>query len=430
MKQLYPNESKSIQHCIKLIVVNLNVNVEVAYSKSDAFYTREKTRDYTKTHMLRAIEVLVNDGYIKISKRGSKNIAFKKGISSRIRRKLKLHKDFPKSKTYQIYLRKLPLLRVDDVSIHTAQQAQIMEVTINTKPKTNTTTNIVATKLTINKTNNTATHSVNNTVHTIPLRRYFNGSFCLNYDYFHKMKLDFGRLNLNRTYLRGVGLTRVFVDGDGCGRWYQLHGRSYQQLSKAERIQILLNGDEVAELDYSAMHPHILCAWEKQTTPQNFYESVVNALIVTFPSITRDVVKKVVLMSINAKSKAQLNRAIAKDSFEERKANKTRIKEGRATKSILVDDIKTCGASSEDIVKAFQTSYPFLSKYVYSQSANKLMLVESEIMTLVLEELKKLEIPALPIHDSVLFPKQHATQVKQVMLDCYKKKTGFDIEVK
>jgi hypothetical protein len=58
------------------------------------------------------------------------------------------------------------------------------------------------------------------------------------------------------------------------------------------------------------------------------------------------------------------------------------------------------------------------------------MLVESEIMTAVLWELMNRDIPAVPIHDSLLFPKIHRDQVMQVMKDIYRQQTGFDIEVK
>jgi hypothetical protein len=58
------------------------------------------------------------------------------------------------------------------------------------------------------------------------------------------------------------------------------------------------------------------------------------------------------------------------------------------------------------------------------------MLTESEIMGSVLMELMKLAIPAVPIHDSVVFPKSDAETVKQVMRDCYKRHTGFTIDVK
>jgi hypothetical protein len=82
------------------------------------------------------------------------------------------------------------------------------------------------------------------------------------------------------------------------------------------------------------------------------------------------------------------------------------------------------------IIDAFKKVHPLIAKYVYSQSANKLMLEESEIMTSVLLKLKEREIPSVPIHDSLLFPIVHTDVVKQVMLECYNEHTHFDIQVK
>ena len=40
-----------------------------------------------------------------------------------------------------------------------------------------------------------------------------------------------------------------------------------------------------------------------------------------------------------------------------------------------------------------------------------------------------LGIPALPVHDSIIAPKRHRGQVKQVMEDAYRERTGFGITV-
>jgi len=83
--------------------------------------------------------------------------------------------------------------------------------------------------------------------------------------------------------------------------------------------------------------------------------------------------------------------------------------------------------SPKVILQAFQQANPTISNYIYSALANLLMLIESEIMTEVLWELMNRDIPAVPIHDSLLFPKMHRDKV---MKDIYRQQTQFNIQVK
>ncbi len=57
------------------------------------------------------------------------------------------------------------------------------------------------------------------------------------------------------------------------------------------------------------------------------------------------------------------------------------------------------------------------------------MLEESEVMTEALLRLMDQSISALPVHDSLIAPKRHRGQVKQVMEDAYREHTSFGITV-
>jgi len=206
---------------------------------------------------------------------------------------------------------------------------------------------------------------------------------------------------------------------------------SYQQLNKQERVKVRINGQDVSELDYSAMHPHILYAWEGLQCPNDFYERTALELGIPYNASTKPAVKGVTLMSINASDEPTLEKAIKNESRKERKSNKTRANEGRQSHLVLEDELTKLSIDFRAVVSAFVTAHPIVAnKYLYTNIPNKLMLKESEIMTSVLLELMKRNIYAIPIHDSVLFPKQYAPDVKQVMLDCYLKNTGFAIGVK
>ena len=84
----------------------------------------------------------------------------------------------------------------------------------------------------------------------------------------------------------------------------------------------------------------------------------------------------------------------------------------------------------KDVVDAIKIAHPVIAKYIYSAMANKLMLVESDIMTSVLFKLMELGIPALPIHDSVIVPSRCEDVARRVMQDVYFESTGFEISIK
>lgn len=412
---MYGSKKLPVKHCIKLLITNLLAQGMIAYSKDTHFYTKHCTEYYTYAHFLCAVNILVKDKYALETHKGSKNKAFESGISSRLNPRDEINQEFALEKIeYKIDLKSLPLLVIDKKPIFSVEELNSVKVqhSINTI--------------------NIHIHSHSNTQHSnlslsTPYHTFFRDSELLNRNYFNNMELDFSRLNLPKKYLDCVGLTKIFNAGE-CGRWFQKGGYSYQQLSEEERGQILLNGYEVAELDYSAMHPNILYAWEKTQAPRDLYGGVLNLL-----NLNREdkfVVKKTILLSINADSYRSLSSAINFDKKEEGQANETRRKEGRPEKLILYDEQKRLDLKPDVIVNAFTEVHPVIAKYVYSASANKLMLEESEIMTLVLLELMKQGIPALPVHDSLLFPKQHKDGVRQNMLDFYEKHTGFEITVK
>ena len=132
-----------------------------------------------------------------------------------------------------------------------------------------------------------------------------------------------------------------------------------------------MNTMQVAQLDYSAMHPNLLYTWEKKQAPNNLYQMVIDELTANGHQCDKFIVKKVILTSINADSRQDLARAINKDKKDELKANVTRIKEGRMARAILYDELAKYKLDKYTIIDAFQKVHPDLAKYVYSCSSNK-----------------------------------------------------------
>jgi hypothetical protein len=409
----YSTKKAGVRYCIALILTNLIKRGIVAYSRSNRYYQDRRTKYFTKTNLLCAVDLVKKDGYA-FTRPGSKNIKYDKGIASRLFPLDKIN-ELPKTFEASIDFSKFPLLEIDGDKIYSLRD--LNKYVTSASPLSPTPT-------TISLSSHSLSHNGNIYAQTLKVARR------LNRKYFNKMVLDFTLLpDLRFIPLNKVGLTRVFNSNE-CGRWYQLGGLSYQQLSENERSKILLNGSEVAELDYSAMHPHILYAWEGRQCPDNFYEMIAEKLGVEYNQDTKFVIKRVTLSAINASSEVNLKKAILYDKHIELRANDTRRKEGRAERPILSDELKRLAIDFKDIVEAFKRAHPIIAKYIYSNSANRLMLTESEVMTKVLCSLMYREIPSVPIHDSVLFQKHYKDVVRQVMLDNSQKVTGFKIIVK
>jgi hypothetical protein len=252
------------------------------------------------------------------------------------------------------------------------------------------------------------------------LDRIYEEALKLNRDYWNKIVIDTRHIDPRQKCFNHVGLTRIFKDG-GVWRWFQKGEMSFQQLPEEERVKLLINGERVTEIDYSAMHPHILYAWENEQCPDDFYERIMDRC-----GCSRFIAKSVSLIAINASSYVSLVGAINNDKRKTEIANKNRA----IPEPVLYNELKKQNLTPRDVVEAIELAHPVIAKYVYKGLANKLMLVESDIMTSVLLELMSLGIPVLPVHDSVIVPSRYEGVARRVMGYVYTEQIGFNISIK
>jgi hypothetical protein len=388
-----PIESESVRHCIGLIVVNLLAHGEVAYSRNKNFYTENGTRLYTWTHMLRAVDIAEERGYAIKLQKGYWNWEFKSGLASTLAGG-QLLKKFVAPKEMELDVQSLPLLTIDRKPIYDNEGLLLF--------------------ISCSRASSTESRALMRRID-----RVYSEALRLNREYWNLVEIDCRKLGAGERCLNCVGLTRVFKEG-GVGRWFQKGGLSYQELSEDERSKLLLNSEKVMELDYPAMHPHIMYAWEGMQCPKDFYERVM-----AISRCSRFIAKSVVLISVNASSYRSFIGAINQDKGQQTKANR-----GRAMpKPILYDELKRYKLNPRDIMESVKKAHPVLAKYIYSGLANRLMLAESDIMTSVLIRLMELGIPALPVHDSIIAPLRHKELVMRVMEDAYSQHTNFEITV-
>ena len=91
--------------------------------------------------------------------------------------------------------------------------------------------------------------------------------------------------------------------------------------------------------------------------------------------------------------------------------------------------MKASGLTPGQVVAALVEAHPVLERHVFGSQANRLMLAESDIMTAVLLGLAGRGIPALPVHDSLVFPVRHRETVRGVMEQEFFPHTGQPIAV-
>ena len=394
LNSLYPTKYESVRHCIGLIIVNLFESGEVAYSRNKNFYSENHTKHYTYANMLNALEIAVADGYAVKLQTGYHGLGYERGRASTLGVGPRLG-EFSQPVVMELDVKSLPLLVVDERPVFGNDALDLA--------KTRSAKASLESRALINR-----------------LERIYDEARKLNRDYWNKMMIDARDTGSKQKCFGRVGLTRIFNDGL-MGRWFQKGEMSYQQLSGKERVKLLLNGERVTEIDYSAMHPHILYAWESKQCPDDFYTGIMDQC-----GCDRFVAKSIVLIAINASSYVSLVGAINNNKAEQERANKNRA----VPEPILYCELKKCGLKPKEVVEAIKIVHPVIGKYIYSASANKLMLVESDIMTSVLLKLMRLGVSALPVHDSVIVPSRHKDTARRVMRDTYREHTGFDIVIK
>lgn len=379
----HAREYEDVRHCIGLIIVNLLAMGEVAYSRNSNFYTEHGTRLFTLTSMRKAVDAAVRSGHAVRSREGYWDKYYVSGLSSTLAPGPRLA-EFGPPPPLELDIESLPLLAVDKRQVFgESDLAAIMSGATAVSPG------------------------------SLPLLPRLGEAYAealrLNRGYWNRTEIGTGGLAQGSLCMGQAGLTRLFKAG-GVGRWFQRGGLSYQELPKGERAKLRLNGEAVAELDYPAMHPHLMYAWEGKPCPDDFYERVM-----ALCGCPRPVAKRMALMAVNAGSHRALSSAV---NFSKR--------EGEPN---LYDELKASGLTPGAVVAALVEAHPTLERHVFSGQANRLMLAESDITTAVLLGLAGRGIPALPVHDSLVFPVRHREAVRGVMEREFLLQTGQPIAV-
>jgi len=221
------------------------------------------------------------------------------------------------------------------------------------------------------------------------------------------------------------------------GRFYG----SFQQIPSKDRARFKIDDNATIEIDYSANHLGILYAWEGIKLDYLKAYSI--------EGYERDTIKAITLRALNTTDFSTLHRAITTSAKPKNKATFKTYKDSRAIHDLLRSkglaskpphkpkwlDTFIEGIPSDtiaaDLVDAFLEKHSAIKAHIGSPNIGlKLQAVDSEIMALVLDTLRLENIPALPVHDSVIVPYQKRSKALAVMTQSFKQITGFLPKIK
>lgn len=228
------------------------------------------------------------------------------------------------------------------------------------------------------------------------------------------------------------------------GRFYRA---THMTEPKKNRKRILIDGEETIEPDFKALHYSLLYAMEGIELTGDPY------MLEGYGRDGRDTIKLVSLVLLNSENIAAFKRNVTKSGNPAVKATiaayeteyadyleKTR--NGEAAKepykpmehegficgkdehgrpAYLPDNIK--GA---DVLEAIINRHPLISHYFGAEKIGlKLQRMDSDIMAACLGALSSMDIPVLPVHDSIRCKVSDLEITARIMSKSYEKITGF-----
>ena len=192
---------------------------------------------------------------------------------------------------------------------------------------------------------------------------------------------------------------RVFSRGDTRfrkhGRWY---GGFWQRLPKKRidlRRDIYIDGEATDEIDFSGLHPTLLALEHGKLLKGDKYDLGGPVLDGIKTSDQRSIVKELVLIAINAKSKQAAYSAYNNQNKDQRLTH----------------------AQLDHLLAAFIDKYPFLKGDLCSDKGIDLMYTDSQITEAVIQRFVEADKPILPVHDSYIVKNTDRQFLKLVMND-------------
>ena len=198
----------------------------------------------------------------------------------------------------------------------------------------------------------------------------------------------------NRTYTRRFVKSNLKLGG-------RFYGPYWQTLPKRYRKLIKINGKKVVELDYNAMHLHLLYSMINKSLYDyySFAEEPYTAL-----GYDRKIVKFAFTACINENcTRKNVNQVLGQ----------------RVSKAL--PDLFERGLPYGKIIDALADNHPQIGSMFYSEIGHEIAYMESRVTDYIVTVLTKHRIPTLSIHDSFIVGKAKVSFLRIIMQEAFTK---------
>lgn len=242
----------------------------------------------------------------------------------------------------------------------------------------------------------------------------------------------------SRISLKGIDLPdqnykRVFINNlTTGGRWYNTVG-GIQTMESSLQPFLQIDGEELATLDFSAMHANVCYEQIQADLPVGFdpyavdlWEYHVDPSAVQMFKMrhskhkydpARNLVKMAVMIGLNAKDKREATNALSQKFGQDRALWGTADEHKAKYFGLYEVDFKK-------VLEAVQAHNNLISDKFFSDCGVHLQFVDSEIMDKVICDTLAINEVLLPWHDGLMCKKSAKEQVRQFMINAWYKQLG------
>ncbi|HRK77760.1 MAG TPA: hypothetical protein PLQ95_04405 [Thiobacillus sp.] len=202
----------------------------------------------------------------------------------------------------------------------------------------------------------------------------------------------------DKSVFRSFNNSDFWAGGRICGGVWQAVEREY-------RKTITIEGEAVTELDYKANHPSMMYRlFTGAPIPEDCY---------AVPGYERDLLKLAMMRMLNNNSKEAATKSVL---LGIKKENIKRKRKGRKLLPSLSKD------EAVGMIEALENLHTPILEWLYNKDHGyTLQSLEGEIAVDITLTLMRQDIVCLPVHDSFIVQTKHQEQLKQQMIESYKK---------